>query len=158
MQRRRGHAKLPKTPLVIGAIAAAIAIGGAVSRTVTASGLLEAPPEPMVVRQPANGLTEADITPEYAAEIRDYLVEGTRANLPADAGLVSGRSATVMAVGEKRIGVVRIDAGEGQIISIFGLRDKDVVRGTCVSLDGEADYRAPSCATAVQKSLGVELP
>jgi hypothetical protein len=159
MQRRGGHAKLPKTPIVIGVILAVIGVSGSLSRTLSASGILEEPIEPMVVRQPADGITEADITPVYAAELRDHLVERLRANLPAEAQMVAESSANIVAVGEKRIGVIRLGtAGEEGLVSVFGLQGGDLVRVTCAGSGAAADYRSPPCAAAIRNALGVELP
>lgn len=157
LQRRRGSQTLPKTPIVIGALLAAASATLTVTKTVTRQQKAEAT-EPMVVRQAVGDLTDADITPEYAAEVRDYIVTNMAPEMP-EGVTVSGRTANVRIIGGRRIGVSRIAVnGDENFVTIFGIVGGEFVRVTCGVTRGRADYRSPECVTAVRQSLGVELP
>lgn len=158
MQRRRKSESLPKWPIAIGALVALVAVLPAVNRTFVAAEEANAT-EVKVVRQPANGVTDADITPEYAKEIEAYLLEGIRANMPVDAGEITTGNSSVMVVDGRRIAVNRFAVnGEEAIVSILGIKSGEIVRVTCFTGGGRVDYRVPECASMVRQSLGVELP
>lgn len=158
IQRRRKSEVLPKSPIVVAAIVALIAFGTAANRSLVSARDAEKT-DAMVVRQPANGLTDAAITAEYAEEIKSYLLTNLRANAPADTGEITAGTAGVMIVDGRRIAVHHFAVnGDESIVLITGVGDGELVRVTCFVGSGNVDYRSPECASTVRKSLGLKLP
>jgi len=155
IQKRRNIQVLPKAPLVIAAILALIGVITAANRSVQEANRIEV----KVVRQPSDELTDGAITAEYAEEIKAYLLDNMRANMPADAGEITAGTAGVMIVDGRPIAVHHFAVnGEETIVSILGISGGDLVRVTCFTGGGRVNYRAPECATAVHQALGVDLP
>ncbi len=158
LQKRRKSEDLPKFPIVVGIAVALIAVVPAVNRTLGAAQDAKRV-DAMIVRQPANGLTDADITPEYAQELKAYLLENIQANMPTDAGKITGGAAGVMVVNGRRILVNRFALnGQESMVSIAGLVGREMVRVTCSTGGPRIDYRSPECASAIRQGLHVELP
>ena len=148
---------MPRWPLIIGGLVALLSITASVTRTIYAY-YQTAPLKPMIMRQPAQGLTDADITPKYAEEVRESLISQTNAKIPEGTGEVGGGSAAVMTVGDRRFGVVLMAAnGIESVVTVFGIRGDELVRVTCIEED-VADYRTPECASAIRGALDVQLP
>ena len=155
IQKRRNSQVLPKAPIVVAAILALIGVITAVNRAAQEANRIEV----RVVRQPANELTDAAITAEYAEGTKAYLLDNMRANVPADAGQITAGTAGVMIVDGRSIAVHHFAVnGEETIVSILGISGGELVRVTCFTGGGRVDYRAPECATAVHQALGVDLP
>lgn len=118
--------------------------------------------EVITSEQDADGLTEADLTPQYAQSFAAYAAarsaelakQHTSEPMPPITGV-----GTIITIDGKRLAVARTMA-EGQVMSltVLGIQGTSAVRVACVAMDETPpQLTSPQCRRAIEQAFGVSV-
>jgi len=157
LRKRRGGDKLPGWPIIVGLVLTILSCTGATrSQAATA-------PKIRVVSysEPANGLTEAKMTPEFLQALNDSWAESYRQSRP-DKAIDPGLSFAPHYVNypERRLAVVEMRLNQVAIgAAVFGLVGNNFTRVICLDRAGAAvDLRTGECGQKIREVFGVSIP
>ena len=155
-QKRRSNAdRLPKAPLVVGAIVAAAVAGS--SMVTQLSGNSEDTVQVTRLEEPAPDARETDLTTDYLDKVAAGAVAQLSRDVPDEP---TTTSSAVIEQNGRRLGVIRFKAGsKTPMIGVFGLVDRRFIKVFCAQGDvlgrlADVDVHSPKCSNALKSAFG----
>ena len=155
LRTRRKNVRLPKWPIIIGAVVSLAGISNTLMRFYNLNSQTPVM-KVMRVEQSIDDVTEADLTLDFVQESAKAMVAEMKSKVE---GFEVTPSSSIVQKDGKKMGVIRLTV-EGTVpwVSVIGIVDKKIIRVTCVNSDSsEVDVRSQECANALRADFGTEL-